>query len=56
MGMLIHKDISKAINEIVPWLDRVMKIRINLKLKAVTVIRAYAPTSESTEESPEISE
>lgn len=48
--MLIHKDLSTAIKEIEPLSERILRIRINSKPKALTVIQVYAPTSESSEE------
>ena len=50
VGVLIRKNLSGMVTEVLPLSDRVIAICLNAKPKPITVIQVYAPTSESEDE------
>lgn len=50
VGIILKKELSELVDDIIPKFDRVIIVRINVKPKTVTLIQVYAPTAESEEE------
>ena len=50
VGIIIKKELSDIVKDIIPRSDRIIAIRINAKSKPITVIQMYAPTPDRDEE------
>jgi len=50
VGIILKKELSEMVNDIIPRSDRVIAVQINAKPKPITVIQVYAPTADSEEE------